>query len=172
MTAPRAVERIDTVSAQEMLAQTSRNFPWCSTLIMAAAVADFRPARPEAQKIKKQGRGLNIEMESIADQLPQLAARKGDRLLVGFAAETGALEENARDKLKRKRLDLIVANDVTLEGAGFGTDTNIVTLIGRDGTVERHPKLAKDDVADLILDRLVSLRAGKTRPLRAVRSSS
>jgi phosphopantothenoylcysteine decarboxylase/phosphopantothenate--cysteine ligase len=112
-------------------------------------------------------------MESIGDQLPRLAAEKGDRLMVGFAAETADLEDNARDKLKRKKLDLIVANDVTLEGAGFGTETNIVTLIGRDGEVERHPKLAKDEVADLILDRLVSLRATvKTRPLRAVPSSS
>jgi len=172
MAAPRGVERVDTVSADEMLAATSRNFPWCSTLIMAAAVADFRPANPAAHKIKKQGRGLNVEMESIEDQLPRLSARKGDRLIIGFAAETNALEENALDKLKRKRLDLIVANDVTLEGAGFGTDTNIVTLIGRDGAAEPHPKLTKDDVADLILDRLVSLRAGRTRPLRAVRSSN
>ncbi len=170
---PRGVERINTVSAQEMLEATSRNFPWSSALIMAAAVADFRPARPAAHKIKKQARGLTLEMESIGDELPRLAAEKGDRLMVGFAAETADLEDNARDKLRRKKLDLIVANDVTLEGAGFGTETNIVTLIGRDGDVARHPKLAKDEVADLILDRLVSLRATvKTRPLRAVPSSS
>jgi phosphopantothenoylcysteine decarboxylase/phosphopantothenate--cysteine ligase len=170
---PRGVDRVDTVSAQEMLEATARNFSWSSALIMAAAVADFRPARPETHKIKKQARGLTLEMESIGDQLPRLAAEKGDRLMVGFAAETADLEDNARDKLKRKKLDLIVANDVTLEGAGFGTETNIVTLIGRDGEVERHPKLAKDEVADLILDRLVSLRATvKTRPLRAVPSSS
>ena len=172
LSAPRGVERIDTVSAQEMLAATSRNFPWCSVLIMAAAVADFRPANPAPCKIKKQERGLTLEMEGITDQLPRLAARKGDRLIVGFAAETDALEEHARDKLKRKRLDLIVANDVTLEGAGFGIDTNIVALIGRGGDAERHPKLAKDEVADLILDRVAGLRAPKTRPLRAVRSSN
>jgi len=168
---PRGVERIDTVSAQEMLEATTRSFPWCSALIMAAAVADFRPARPAPQKIKKQARGLNLELEAIADRLPRLAAEKGDRLMVGFAAETGDLEDNAREKLRRKKLDLIVANDVTLEGAGFGTETNIVTLIGRNGDAERHPKLAKDEVADLILDRLVSLRAVKARPLRAVPSS-
>ena len=168
---PRGVERIDTVSAQQMLEATSHNFPWCSALIMAAAVADFRPARPEPEKIKKQARGLRLEMEGIADELPRLAAKKGDRLMVGFAAETGDLEENAREKLRRKKLDLIVANDVTLEGAGFGADTNIVTLIGQDGRAESHPKLIKDEVADLVLNRLVSLRAAKTRPLRAVPSS-
>ncbi len=168
---PRGVERIDTVSAQQMLEATSRNFPWCSALIMAAAVADFRPAQPAAEKIKKQARGLKIEMEAIADALPRLAAKKGDRLMVGFAAETGDLEENAREKLRRKKLDLIVANDVTLEGAGFGSDTNIVTLIDQDGRAESLPRLSKDEVADLILNRLVSLRAAKTRPLRAVPSS-
>ncbi len=167
---PRGVERIDTVSAQQMLEATSRNFPWCSGLIMAAAVADFRPAQPAAEKIKKQARGLKLEMEAIADALPRLAAKKGDRLMVGFAAETGDLEENAREKLRRKKLDLIVANDVTLEGAGFGSDTNIVTLIGQDGRAESLPRLTKDEVAELILNRLVSLRAAKTRPLRAVPS--
>ena len=168
---PRGVERIDTVSAQQMLEATSQNFPWCSTLIMAAAVADFRPAHPAAEKIKKQARGLELEMEAIADALPRLAAKKGDRLMVGFAAETGDLEENAREKLRRKKLDLIVANDVTLEGAGFGSDTNIVTLIGQDGRAESLPRLAKNEVADLILNRFLSLRAAKTRPLRAVPSS-
>ena len=168
---PRGVERIDTVSAQQMLEATSHNFPWCSALIMAAAVADFRPARPEPEKIKKQARGLKLEMEGIADELPRLAARKGERLMIGFAAETADLEENAREKLRRKKLDLIVANDVTLEGAGFGADTNIVTLIGQDGRAESFPRLAKDEVADLIFNRLVSLRAAKTRPLRAVPSS-
>ena len=168
---PRGVERIDTVGAQQMLDATSRNFPWCSALIMAAAVADFRPARPEPEKIKKQARGLKLEMEAIADELPRLAAKKSDRLMVGFAAETGDLEENAREKLRRKKLDLIVANDVTIEGAGFGSDTNIVTLIGQDGRAESFPKLSKDEVADLVLNRFVSLRAAKTRPLRAVPSS-
>ena len=133
---------------------------------------EVRPARPEPQKIKKQARGLSLELEAIADRLPRLAAKKGDRLMVGFAAETGDLEDNAREKLRRKKLDLIVANDVTLEGAGFGAETNIVTLIGQDGHAESHPKLAKDEVADLILDRLVSLRAVKARPLRAVPSSN
>jgi phosphopantothenoylcysteine decarboxylase / phosphopantothenate---cysteine ligase len=166
---PRAVERFDTVSAAEMLGMTSQNFPWCTALVMAAAIADFRPANPASNKLKKNSRGLDLKMVSIADELPRLAAKRGSRVMIGFAAETNDLEANARDKLKRKGLDLIVANDVTQEGAGFGVDTNIVTLITPDGVALSHPKLSKDGVADLILDRLVSIHASKHRRLRAVR---
>ena len=166
---PYGTERIDAVSAADLLAATTRNFPWCSTLIMAAAVADFRPAHPAAGKIKKSAKGLMLEMAPVADEMPRLAAKKGSRLLIGFAAETDDLLENARDKLRRKRLDLIVANDVTEAGAGFAVDTNIVTLIGADGAAARQPKLGKDEVADRILDRVAALRASKARRLRAVR---
>jgi phosphopantothenoylcysteine decarboxylase/phosphopantothenate--cysteine ligase len=174
---PHGVERIDTVSSADMLGALARNFPWSSILVMAAAVADFRPSRPAASKIKKSDRGLRLELEGIADELPRLAARKGNRLMVGFAAETEDLEAHAREKLKRKKLDLIVANDVTQEGAGFAVDTNIVTLIGADGYSQSHPKLTKDEVADLIVDRIVAMRAGKSakpakpgsRALRAVK---
>ncbi len=159
---PRGVERIDVTSASEMLAATARNFPWCSTLVMAAAVADFKPAAPARGKIKKNARPLTLELKPIGDELPRLAAKKGGRTVIGFAAETENLENHAADKLRRKKLDLIVANDVTLEGAGFGADTNIVTIMGADGRVERHPRLAKEEVADLILDRLVNLRAAPT----------
>jgi phosphopantothenoylcysteine decarboxylase/phosphopantothenate--cysteine ligase len=166
---PHGVERIDTISAAEMLAATTRAFSWCTTLVMAAAVADYRPAHPAAGKVKKSAKGLDLRMESIADELPRMAAKKGSRLMIGFAAETDDLEANARDKLKRKRLDLIVANDVTQEGAGFAVDTNIVTLYGADGSAVAHPMLAKDEVADLILDRVVQMRASAPRRLRAVR---
>jgi phosphopantothenoylcysteine decarboxylase / phosphopantothenate---cysteine ligase len=166
---PRGVERFETVSASEMLSATSRNFPWCTALVMAAAIADFRPANPTSNKLKKNSRGLDLKMVSIADELPRLAAKRGTRVMIGFAAETDDLEANARDKLKRKGLDLIVANDVAQEGAGFGVDTNIVTFITPDGVAHSHPKLSKDEVADLILDRLVSIRASKHRRLRAVR---
>jgi len=171
MATPYGVERVDAVSARDLLAATSRNFPWSTTLVMAAAIADFRPANPSAHKVKKNPKGLTLEMESIADEMPRIAAKKGNRLLVGFAAETQDLEINARDKLKRKHLDLIVANDVTQEGAGFAVDTNIVTIYGSDGRVENHPKLTKDEVADRILDRIVALRARapKTRAVRAVK---
>ena len=168
---PYGVERIDAVSARELLDHTSRNFPWSTALVMAAAVADFRPAEIAAHKVKKNPKGLTLKMAAIEDEMPRIAAKKGSRILVGFAAETRDLESNALDKLKRKHLDLIVANDVTLEGAGFAVDTNIVTMFGTDGSVENHPKLTKDEVADLILDRIVAIRGrkSKSRALHAVR---
>jgi phosphopantothenoylcysteine decarboxylase/phosphopantothenate--cysteine ligase len=166
---PRGVERVDTVAASSMLDAVRTNFPWCSALVMAAAIADFGLAKPAEQKIKKSARGMSLELVPIADVMPALASKKGDRILIGFAAETQDLEANAVGKLARKKLDFIVANDVTLKGAGFGVDTNIVTLINADGSSKHHPKMTKDEVADLILDRLAQIRkAGKGRKLRAV----
>lgn len=169
LTTPYGVERIDTTSAAELLAATSSHFAWSSALVMAAAVADFRPAHPAAGKLKKNPKGIELKMVSIADELPRIAAKKGSRLMIGFAAETGDLAANAKSKLARKRLDLIVANDVTQTGAGFGVDTNIVTFLGADGSVESLPILSKDEVADRILDRLAAMRAAKSRRLRVVR---
>jgi phosphopantothenoylcysteine decarboxylase / phosphopantothenate---cysteine ligase len=156
---PYGVERIDAVSAAELLTATESNFEWCSALVMAAAVADFRPATPASHKLKKNPQGLIIELASIADALPQLSARKGDRIVIGFAAETEDLEINAIDKLQRKGLDLIVANDVSRPDAGFAVDTNIVTIVNANGHRETTPKLSKDDVGDLILDRVLALRS-------------
>jgi phosphopantothenoylcysteine decarboxylase / phosphopantothenate---cysteine ligase len=166
---PYGVDRIDTTSAAELLAATSSHFSWASALVMAAAVADFRPAHPAAGKLKKNPKGIELKMISIADELPRIAAKKGSRLMIGFAAETDDLAANAKSKLARKRLDLIVANDVTQTGAGFGVDTNIVTFLGADGSVESLPILSKDEVADRILDRLAAMRAAKSRRLRVVR---
>jgi len=160
---PHGVERIDTVSAADLLSATSRNFPWCSALIMAAAVADFRPRNPAAQKVKKNSSGLMLDLAPIADELPRLSAKKAGRLMIGFAAETEDLEVHALDKLRRKKLDLIVGNDVSRSDAGFGVDTNIVTMLSADGRVETTPKLLKDEVADVILDRLIALRTAKTK---------
>ena len=168
---PHGVERIDTVTAADLLGATSRNFPWCSALIMAAAVADFRPRNPASQKVKKNSNGLMLDLAPIADELPRLSAKKAGRMMIGFAAETEDLEVNAIDKLRRKKLDLIVGNDVSRSDAGFGVDTNIVTMLSADGRVETTPKLLKDEVADVILDRLLALRAlkPKSSALRAAR---
>ena len=168
---PHGVERIDAVTAADLLSATSRNFPWCSSLIMAAAVADFRPRNPASHKVKKNSDGLMLDLAPIADELPRLSAKKAGRLMIGFAAETEDLEVNAIDKLRRKKLDLIVGNDVSRSDAGFGVDTNIVTMLGTDGHVETTPKLLKDEVADVILDRLLALRAVKPKSsaLRAAR---
>jgi phosphopantothenoylcysteine decarboxylase / phosphopantothenate---cysteine ligase len=156
---PHGVERIEVTSAAELLDATANNFAWCSALVMAAAVADFRPAQSAPQKLKKNPEGLMLRLTAIADELPRLAAQKDDRILIGFAAETEDLEVNAADKLQRKRLDFIVANDVSRPDAGFAVDTNIVTIVSADGRRQTTPKLSKDEVGDVILDRLLTQRA-------------
>jgi phosphopantothenoylcysteine decarboxylase/phosphopantothenate--cysteine ligase len=156
---PHGVERIEVTSAAELLDATANNFAWCSALVMAAAVADFRPAQSALQKLKKNPEGLVLRLTAIADELPRLAAQKDDRIVIGFAAETEDLEVNAADKLQRKRLDFIVANDVSRPDAGFAVDTNIVTIVSADGRRQTTPKLSKDEVGDVILDRLLTQRA-------------
>jgi phosphopantothenoylcysteine decarboxylase/phosphopantothenate--cysteine ligase len=130
---------------------------------MAAAVADFRPAHPASQKIKKSAHSTSLELAPIADELPRLAGKKAGRIVIGFAAETADLETNAIEKLKRKKLDLIVANDVSRSDAGFNVDTNAVTMIAAGEPPQTHPLLSKDAVADLILDRLATMRAARSR---------
>jgi phosphopantothenoylcysteine decarboxylase / phosphopantothenate---cysteine ligase len=162
---PYGVERVDTVSAAEMLEATALNFPWCSSLIMAAAVADFRPSNPAPHKLKKNPQGMTLKLAPIADELPRLAEKKADRVLIGFAAETQQLEFNAAEKLRHKHLDLIVGNDVSRPDAGFAVDTNIVTILGVDGESQTTPKLTKEEVAGVILDAMLAVRARRTAPI-------
>ena len=123
-------------------------------LIMAAAVADFRPASAAEQKIKKKDRPDVIPLESAPDVLATTRdARPADLVAVGFALETTDGRASAREKLRAKGLDLIVLNSATEEGAGFEVDTNRVVIIDRDGGEEELPLLSKDEVADLVLDR-------------------
>jgi phosphopantothenoylcysteine decarboxylase/phosphopantothenate--cysteine ligase len=118
-------------------------------------VADFRPSEIKDRKIKKGSKGLTLELERTPDILALVAIqRRADQVIVGFAAETEDLLENARDKLQRKRLDLIVANDAR---SAMDAGTNQVTLLGADGGVEALPLLSKDEVAERILDRVVAL---------------
>ena len=133
----------------------------CDVLIMAAAVADFRPRRVATSKLTR-GEGMTLDLEPTEDILAGASAavrasgaRERRPLLVGFAAETGSLER-AADKLHRKGLDMIVANDVAEPGSGFGTDTNRVTILAADGTEEAFPLLSKRAVADLVLDRVAT----------------
>jgi len=126
--------------------------------IFAAAVADYRPAELQTEKMKRNGAPLTLRLEPTPDILAEAAQTKGDRLIVGFAAETDHVADNARKKLAAKNADLIVANNVTAEGAGFDFDTNIVTLFSRDGRDLALPKLTKSDVAQRILDEVLRLR--------------
>jgi len=127
-------------------------------IIKAAAVADFRPAVRGDQKVKKgSAETTTIELQRNPDILAELGQQKGSRVLIGFAAETEELLKHAREKLASKNLDMIVANDVTQEGAGFNGDTNIVRFLSADGNVEELPQMTKAEVAELLLDRATAL---------------
>ena len=138
---------------------TEKHFAQATTAVFAAAVADYRPADVASEKIKKTAREMTLRLEQNPDILATVARKKENRLMVGFAAETDHVAENARKKLSAKNADLIVANDVTAEGAGFDVDTNIVTLFARDGRDLPLPKLSKRDVAHRILDEVIRLSA-------------
>jgi phosphopantothenoylcysteine decarboxylase/phosphopantothenate--cysteine ligase len=131
----------------------------CSIAIFAAAVADYRPAEPSVQKIKRNNESTTIALEPTPDILASVARNKGTRFIVGFAAETDRVAENTRKKLAAKNADLMVANDVTVEGAGFDHDTNVVTLFARDGRDLSLPRMSKSEVAQRILDEVVRLRS-------------
>jgi phosphopantothenoylcysteine decarboxylase/phosphopantothenate--cysteine ligase len=126
-------------------------------VIMAAAVSDFRPAERSEGKIKKESAPDVLRLERTEDILLELGRTPGKRLLVGFAAETDSVIENARQKLKQKNLDIIVVNDITRQGAGFGTDTNAVTVLDRSGAVIDLPLMQKSEVAARILDKVAEL---------------
>jgi phosphopantothenoylcysteine decarboxylase/phosphopantothenate--cysteine ligase len=155
---PQGVERIDVRTADEMHRVAAKQFIASSIGIMAAAVADYRPASRAEQKLKRGKEPVSLQLEPTVDILAALAKNKGERLIIGFAAETERVAENAHKKLLSKNADLIVANDVTAEGAGFDVDTNIVTIFARDGREIALPKLHKAEVAQRILDEVLRLR--------------
>lgn len=156
--APRGIEVVSVVTAEEMLKALSARLAWSTTVIMAAAVADFRPTHPATQKLKKQGRtAQTLDLERTTDILASLSAQRTTQFMVGFAAETSNLIAHAKDKLTAKGLDLIVANDVTIEGAGFGSEQNTATLIDRQGALTELPLMPKRALADAILNRVQEL---------------
>jgi phosphopantothenoylcysteine decarboxylase / phosphopantothenate---cysteine ligase len=144
-------------SAAEMYTAVMDNYKQQDIIIKAAAVGDFRPKTSSAEKIKKSTDTLAIELEKNVDILSELGKVKGDKILVGFAAETQKLLAHAREKLVNKNLDLIIANDLTQQGAGFGIDTNIIKIIDKSGHITDYPKMSKLDLGHLILDRIKSL---------------
>ena len=154
----RGVRSVDVVSAEDMARAVGTHLADRTVVVAAAAVADYKPVTRAATKTAKTRGASAIEVESTIDVLGTLRRPRPDTIVVGFAAETHDVAARARDKLARKGLDLIVANDVTLAGAGFDVDTNVVTLIVAAGT-EALPLLDKEEVAEAILDRVVKLRA-------------
>jgi phosphopantothenoylcysteine decarboxylase/phosphopantothenate--cysteine ligase len=152
-----SLERVST--AEEMAGAVVANLDAATVVVMAAAVADFRSAEVRNRKIKKRDGLQNLRLKPTRDVLGEIVKRRrAGQLVVGFAAETDHVLENAAQKLRAKRLDMIVANDVTQEGAGFDTDTNIVTLVFPDGRKKPLEKTTKFDVANRILDEIVGLR--------------
>ena len=152
---PEGVERVNVISSQDMFEAVHAAFDSCDGLIMAAAPADFTPAAFAEQKIKKNGReGMTLELAATRDILKSIGERKRQQRVMGFAAETEHLAENAAKKLEAKNLDMIAANDVTAAGAGFAVDTNAVTLYKRDGSSEQSGTMPKRALADWLLDRL------------------
>ncbi|RBP95187.1 phosphopantothenoylcysteine decarboxylase/phosphopantothenate--cysteine ligase [Cytobacillus firmus] len=155
--APAGLKLIKVESAQEMYQAAISEFDHADIVIKTAAVSDYRPKVTSAQKMKKQPGDEVLELERTKDILFELGQKKKKQILIGFAAETEQVDEYAQGKLKRKNADLIVANNVTAEGAGFGTDTNIVTLFKKDGSSEKLPLMPKKDVAVKILEEAVIL---------------
>ena len=163
---PWGIEVVPVETARQMADATLGACEGADLLVMAAAVADYRPAVESDRKLKRSGDALAITLAPNPDILATVSARFGDRLVkVGFAAETGEVAAEATRKLHAKGAHLICANDVSEVGSGFGTDTNRVTMFGRDGSVEALPMLPKPEVATLIIARagaLVAARGGAT----------
>jgi phosphopantothenoylcysteine decarboxylase/phosphopantothenate--cysteine ligase len=160
---PPGVRRIDVQTATELAAAVEEEFPRAHMLLMAAAPADFRPARAAAEKLKRGAGGIELRLESTEDILAAIAAAKRtDQTVIGFAAEHGGDPlGRAREKLERKAVDLIVLNDVSKPGIGFESESNEVTLVAPDG--EQHLEVAsKEAIADAILDRIERLRSAYT----------
>jgi phosphopantothenoylcysteine decarboxylase/phosphopantothenate--cysteine ligase len=164
---PANVRLVTAISAEEMRAAVIKEMPQATLFIAAAAVADYRPVKRAPGKIKKTEGNLTLELERTPDILAEVAASRREGLIVvGFAAETDDVLRHAQEKLRRKNLDMIVANDITREGAGFDTQTNVITLIARDGggggdgdAPVELPLMSKLEAAHHILDGVVRLRS-------------
>ncbi len=168
---PHGVRRCNVASAEEMRQAVTAEYDAATMMLMAAAVADYRPARVAKEKLKKGSGRMMLELERTVDILAELAPQKGSRIVVGFAAETEQVLANAERKLGEKGLDLIVANDVGSAQTGFEVDTNAVTILDRNGRREDVPLMSKDAVADRILDRVIAYKQQGAAGRRAAASA-
>jgi phosphopantothenoylcysteine decarboxylase / phosphopantothenate---cysteine ligase len=148
-------------TAKEMYKAVMDHYKKANIIIKAAAVADYRPKVSAVEKIKKNQKTLSLELERNPDIIAEIGKDKGNRVLAGFAMETENLLANAREKLIKKNMDLIVANNLREEGAGFRTDTNIITIIDREGRTESFNKMTKIEAAEKILDRIKKITVEK-----------
>lgn len=155
---PLLVNTVKVQTAEQMLEVVTENFPHCDMLIKAAAVADFTPATYHSEKVKKKEGNMSIELKRTTDILRHISSfKKKGQLVCGFSMETENMLENSKKKLEEKNLDMIVANNLKVEGAGFGVDTNVVTLITKDD-VKQLPIMTKEEVAHKLLDNLLLLK--------------
>jgi phosphopantothenoylcysteine decarboxylase/phosphopantothenate--cysteine ligase len=161
LASPHGVETVRVASAQEMAREVFERMDGVHIIIKSAAVSDYRPVEAADHKIKKGAETMTLTLEKNTDILLELGSRKKGQVLVGFAAETRDLTENARSKLERKNLDMIVGNLVGQPGTGFGVDTNRVTFFFRDGSREELPEMDKLQVAHTLLDRVLGLGQGE-----------
>ena len=151
---PDFVDIIRVKSAKEMFEEVKKQYDNCDIVIKSAAVADYRPINVSDEKIKKKDGDMSIQLERTDDILSYLGNNKKNQFLCGFSMETSSLIENSKAKLSKKNLDMIVANNLKVSGAGFGTDTNVVTIITKDSTMELDI-MTKEEVADVILDEIL-----------------
>jgi phosphopantothenoylcysteine decarboxylase / phosphopantothenate---cysteine ligase len=158
---PAGVDRVDVSTAAQMATAVLAAWGATDAVVMAAAVADMTPVAQKGRKLKKAELPDALALQPTEDILAGLGATKAHQILVGFAMETGDLVANGQSKLARKNLDLLVANDLTVEGAGFATTTNVVTLLEPGVDPRPLPRMPKDDVASILLDRLVALLAAR-----------
>ena len=165
LTPPGAAEVTHVESAEEMRQAVLRLLPQATIVIKTAAVSDYRPKSPAAQKIKRSGGPMTLELEPTVDILSEITRHKQSQLIIGFAAETQNALENARKKLASKSLDAIVVNDVSREGVGFDSDRNAVTIISQHEVVE-VPETTKWEVAQRVLDQVVRLRNPQETPAK------
>jgi phosphopantothenoylcysteine decarboxylase/phosphopantothenate--cysteine ligase len=164
---PRGVRFVAVSSAREMRDAVMSNLAEATVVVKSAAVADYRPAGYSESKIKKTDRPLEFRLERNPDIISEVGKVKGDRILVGFAVETDNLAGYAAEKMKEKNMDLIVANDITRPGAGFGAETNIVKILDREGGSQDLPLMDKMEVAHRILDRVADLIGKRKEAARA-----
>lgn len=157
LTAPTGVKTVSVTTADEMYSAVLERYDQNRLVIKTAAVSDFRPLKKDLQKVKKTEAALTLQLAANRDILLELGRQKGNRILVGFAAETEDAVDNAHDKLLRKNLDLIIVNNLNEPGAGFAVQTNRVSIIDCSGAVEELPLLEKEEVAHHILDRVAGL---------------
>ena len=156
---PVGVRTIAVTTAAEMRDAVMKEFASATAVIMAAAVADYRPAVRTDKKIKRGKGPIELRLDPNPDIVRELGQMKNDKLLIGFAAETDDLMANAAKKLREKNLDMIVANNVTVENSGFDGDTNIASILDRIGGTQSLPLMSKDALADRIYDHVLALKA-------------